>query len=48
MIDTAGDGIAGTVAVAGGDVTDGPVGGVPVAVAESWIDWWFRSAWVTM
>ena len=48
MIDTAGEGIAGTVAVAGGDVTDGPVGGVPVAVAESWIDSWFRSAWVTM
>jgi hypothetical protein len=48
VIDTAGDGIAGTVAVAGGESIAGPVGGVPVAVAESWIDWWFRSAWVTM
>ena len=47
VIDTAGDGIAGIVAVAGGEVTDGPVGGVPVAVAESLIEPLFRSAWVT-
>ena len=37
-IDNAGDCVAVTVAVDGGDVTDGPVGGVPVAVAESLID----------
>ena len=37
-IDKAGDCVTGTVAVDGGESIGGPVGGVPVAVAESWID----------
>ena len=48
MIDNAGDWVAGTVAVDGGDVVGGPDGGVPVAVAESSIDPLFRSACVTV
>jgi hypothetical protein len=38
VIANAGDDFTGTVAVAGGESIGGPVGGVPVAVAESWID----------
>jgi hypothetical protein len=37
-IDKAGDCVTGTVAVDGGESIGGPVGGVPVAVAESLID----------
>jgi hypothetical protein len=44
----AGDWVAITVAVDGGEVTAGPVGGVPVAVAESLIEPLFTSAWVTV
>ena len=47
-IDNAGLCVTGTDAVDGGDVTGGPVGGVPVAVAESLIDPLSRSACVTM
>ena len=47
-IDNAGDCVTGTDAVDGGDVTAGPDGGVPVAVAESLIDPLSRSACVTM
>jgi hypothetical protein len=47
-IDNAGFCVTGTDAVDGGDVTGGPVGGVPVAVAESLIDPLSRSACVTM
>jgi hypothetical protein len=43
-----GDWVAGTVAVAGGEVTLGPDGGVPDAVAESLIDPLSRSACVTV
>jgi hypothetical protein len=37
-----------TLAIEGGEVTGGPAGGVPVAVAESSISPLFRSAWVTV
>ncbi len=45
---SAGNSVAVTLAVDGGEVVFGPVGGVPVAVAESLIDPWLRSACVTV
>ncbi len=49
MIVSAGDCVTGTLAVDGGDVDrPAPIGGVPVAVAESLIDPWLRSACVTV
>ncbi len=43
---SAGEEVVGTVAVEGGEVTGGPVGGVPVEVAESATEPLSRSAWV--
>ena len=40
--------VVGTVAVDGAEVTTGPVGGVPVAVAESATEPLLRSAWVSV
>ena len=40
--------VAGMLKVAAGDVTAGPDGGVPFAVAESLSEPLFRSAWVTV
>jgi hypothetical protein len=48
VIDNAGFCVTGTLAVDGGETIGGPDGGEPDAVAESLIDPWFRSAWVTM
>ena len=47
-IDNAGDCVAVTLAVDGGEVVSGPEGSVPVAVAESLIDPLLRSACVTV
>jgi PDZ domain-containing secreted protein len=44
---SAGRDVAGTVNGLDGDVTVGPVGGVPVAVAASATEPLFMSAWVT-
>ena len=46
MTVSAGDEFVGTVTVDGGDVTGGPLGGVPEAVAESFTLPLSRSAWV--
>ena len=43
---SAGDEVVVTVAVEGVEVTAEPVGGVPLAVAESLTDPLFKSAWV--
>ena len=43
----AGAGVAVTVAVDGGDAIGAPVGGVPLATAESLMVPLSRSAWVT-
>ena len=48
VIVSAGAAAAGTVTEDGGDVVGGPDGGVPVAVAESLIEPWSRSASVTV